>query len=292
MLPASLWQAWEPRVSFPAFSGAFNSYEFTVQPGLDCRKLKHFLYPLYLWRRNEIGWPEALARYRQLLKGAHITFRVYRLSANGEFLSELGRSKPVAIGETYIFQHDMRDARADEIILFVASRGRMDKFFSSPGNMTARYSTPKSVAGYRTGFFARPLNCGKKHYGYTGLNPGMPSDPRIRSGVLLINHSSDPAYNQSVSPVMRLYRGKDAYLERSFGAIPPHGFRELMVADAFPEAVEWRQARQPLWMVTECKGVTLASFHVYRDLEGQLLAIEHSRPSHAQVLDYWKAKKT
>ncbi len=291
MLSELLWKEWEPRVLFPAFAGAFNSYEFTVQPTLENKSLKNLMYPLYLWQKKEIMFRNMVARYLQMLRGERIKFRTYRLSSDGELLAHVGESRSIAMGETYIFQHDLREEKYNEIILFVASRGRMDKFFSSPGNMTARYSTKKAISGYRTGFFARPLNCGKGHYGYTGLNPAVTYESGINMGILLINHSSDPMYNKSVSPIIRVYQSKDIYLEHSFGEIKPHGFKEVVIENLFPETKEWKKNNQNFWVVTECKGASLASFHTYRNIEGQLLAIEHSRPSHAQILDYWKGKK-
>lgn len=291
MLPEKLWRDWEPRVAFPAFAGMFNSYEFTIQPGLELRSLKNLLYPIYLLRSKEITLRDACVRYLQLLRGPRIAFRTYRLNAQGGFIEELIPSAPITTSETYIFQHDLREAKADEMILFVGTRGRMDKFFTSPGSMTARYSAEHGIAGYRTGFMARPLNAGKGHYGFTGLNPATTNNPHIRMGILLINHSSNPAYNQSAAPVVRLHRTKNDYIERSFGMIAPHGFLEIDLETVFPELAAMKENHGPFWFVTECKGTTLASFHTYRNMQHQLLAIEHSRPSHAHILDYWKAKK-
>lgn len=106
-----------------------------------------------------------------------------------------------------------------------------------------------------------------------------------------MNHSSDPTYDKIAKPIVRLYKPGGSYLEAVFGEILPHGFLEKSYHDLFPNFDSWVGDAQNVWSVSECKGVSLASFHVYRAQDGHLLSIEHSRPSHAQVLLYWKTKK-
>jgi hypothetical protein len=290
MLPENLWKPWQPRVAFPAFAGSLNVFEFTIQDSLEKLTFKQFLTPAYAASKKVKSWSHALNDYKGLILRQGISFQVFRLSAGGVFQEKLFQSKEIGIGESFTFRHDLREMKENEMILFVASRGRADKMSSSPGNMTVRYTNPQAVCGYRTGFFARPLNSGKGHFGYTGLNPALSYNPQIQSGNLLINHSSEPSYNQSVNPKIRLHRSKEEYVEASFGEIQPHGFREVNLQSLFPEFEKWKSESPNLWTVSECKGVTLASFHTYRNREGNLLAIEHSRPSHTQVIDYWKKK--
>lgn len=290
MLPGELWKPWEPRVYFPGFAGSVNTFEFTVQDSLEKMTLKQFLTPAYAAHKKVKSWPHAFHDYKGMILKKGIRFRVFRLSAEGKFMEKLTESTSIQIGESFTFRHDLSSAKDNEMILFVASRGRADKMSSSPGNMSVRYTNPSGVSGYRTGFFARPLNSGKGHFGFTGLNPAISLNPRIQSGALMINHSSEPGYSQVVNPKIRLHRSKEEFLEASFGEIQPHGFREVNLEALFPQLEKWKSEASALWTVAECKGVTLASFHTYRNESGNLLAIEHSRPSHTQVIEYWKKK--
>jgi hypothetical protein len=108
--------------------------------------------------------------------------------------------------------------------------------------------------------------------------------------MLLINHSSDPAYSKSANPVIRLHKSHDEFLEADFGPIKAHSFTEQGLDQLFPNWADWSKNSKNIWTVAQCKGVTLASFHTYRRNDNTLLAIEHSRPSHAQVINYWKKK--
>lgn len=291
MLPSNLWHPWEPRVYFPFFHSYENTFEFTVQPSLRIQSWRNFVYPAYTAYKKLKSWNHAFHDYVHILSGNHIYFDVHRLDKNGNYIQSEGHFGPFRIGETFVFKTSLENQPGENgLMLFVASRGRLDKMTSSPGNMTVRYANQKAIAGYRTGFFARPLNEKKGHYGYMGLNPALCMDPKIKSGLLLINHSSDPGYTNFVQPRVRLYKSHDDFLEAEFGSIPPHGFLEKSIPDLFPHFLEWSQKAKYLWTVSECKGVSLASFHTYRDDQNQLLAIEHSRPSHAQVVQYWKKK--
>jgi hypothetical protein len=120
--------------------------------------------------------------------------------------------------------------------MLIASRGRLDRWSSSPGSATVRYVGKNYIAGYRTGLFARPLNpvAGKRHFGFTGINPQVMVGDDIVAAVLLINHSSDPGYDRPVSPSVRLYRDARTYLEAPFGEIPAHGALERGVLSFFP----------------------------------------------------------
>jgi hypothetical protein len=290
MLPANLWHPWQPRVSFPFFSGVENTFEFTVQPSLKIQGWRNFAYPAYTAYKKQKTWGHALRDYAHILSGNHIYFDVHRLKQDGTYIKSEGRFGPFGIGQSFVFKSASDPKGSQGLMLFVASRGRLDKMTSSPGNMTVRYASPEAISGYRTGFFARPLNEKKGHYGYMGLNPALSQNPKMESGILLINHSSDPEYNTAVSPTVRLYKSHDEFIETDFGAIAPHGFLEKGLHQLFPQFETFRADAKNLWTVSNCKGVSLASFHTYRNLQGQLMAIEHSRPSHAQVIQYWKQK--
>ena len=285
-----LWKPWQPRVSFPLFSGVENTYEFTVQPTLKISSWRNFVYPAYAAYKNLKTWHHAFHDYLNILVSNRITFDVHRLDQEGRYIEGLGRYGPYGIGDSFIYKTRIGDRQSEQdgLILFVASRGRVDPMGSSPGNMTARYVGPHCVSGYRTGFFSRSLNDSKGHYGFLGLNPALTRNPEIRAGLLLINHSSDLAYGKAVEPRVRLYKSHDDFLEADFGPIAPHGFREVALVELFPELESWGKDACNIWAVTECKGVTLASFHTYRNRRTELMAIEHSRPSHTQVIKYWK----
>ncbi len=291
MLPANLWQPWQPRVSFPFFCGVENTFEFTVQDSLRIQGWRNFSYPAYTAYKKQKTWTHALHDYGHILSGNHIYFDVHRLNQDGTYVQSEGRFGPFKIGESFVFKSNLSDkAGTNGLMLFVASRGRLDKMTSSPGNMTVRYASNQAVAGYRTGFFARPLNEKKGHYGYMGLNPALSQNPQIESGILLINHSSDPEYSKAVTPKVRLYKSHDEFIESELGAIAPHGFLEKGLHEIFPQFESFKAGAKNLWTVSNCQGVSLASFHTYRNRQGQLMAIEHSRPSHAQVIQYWKQK--
>lgn len=277
-------------MAFPAFSKTENTFEFTVQTSLVSNSFRQLVAPAYSAIKGDKGIKHALNDYFNLFLNSRITFKVHRLTSEGAYIAPIENSRPLAVGESYIYNHNLTRADKDELILFVASRGRGDKNTSSPGNMTARYVTSTSIAGYRTGFFARPLNDQKGHYGFTGLNPALVSDEKIKSGLLLMNHSSNPDYNQSVNPTIKIYAETGETFEAAFGSISPHGYKEVILDDAFSEIAKWKKYRVNFWSSTHCKGVTLASFHTYRDTNNILIAIEHSRPSHAQVINYWKKK--
>jgi hypothetical protein len=290
-LPADIWKPWQPRVYFPFFSGVENTFEFTVQDTLAVQGWRNFAYPAYTAYKKQKTWGHALHDYLHLLGPDQLSFTVHSLNEDGTYRSAEGTFGPFAIGQSFVFKKDLSEKpEATGMMVFVASRGRIDKMTSSPGNMTVRYASKKSVAGYRTGFFARPLNSGKGHYGFMGLNPALSKNSKLQSGILLINHSSDPAYENSANPVVRVYKSSDSYLEADFGAILPHSFKERSLDDLFPNFESWCGHSEKLWTVAHCKGFTLASFHTYRDQAKALMAIEHSRPSHAQVINYWKQK--
>jgi hypothetical protein len=100
-----------------------------------------------------------------------------------------------------------------------------------------------------------------------------------------MNHSSDPGYDRTVSPVIRLHRSHDEYLEAPFGTIPPHGALERGIADVFPGAATFVGADGG-YTITRNKGASLASLHVLRAADGSSMALDHSRPAHTNVVAY------
>jgi len=152
-----------------------------------------------------------------------------------------------------------------------------------------QYVNAKVVGGYRTGLFTRTLNptSGKKHFAFTGINPQVMVHKDLVASVLLINHSSDPAYDRTVSPTIRLYRNSREYLEAPFGEIPSHGALERCVTKLFPQAESYLSENQGRGLtVAHAPGVTLASLHLLRSPKGTTLGIDHSRPAYTNVVDY------
>jgi hypothetical protein len=169
----------------------------------------------------------------------------------------------------------------------VANHGRPDLFNSSPGNATLRAISNDTVAGYRTGFFCRTLNDGKKHFGFTGLNPQIEVSEHAVASLLFVNHSSDPAYDRQVSPTVRLHRSVGEFIEVSFGNIPAHAAVEKPITELFPNAAEFlAPCGGRGFSVSTLKGATLASVHVLRRPDGVLLSMEHSRPAYPNIVDY------
>lgn len=141
---------------------------------------------------------------------------------------------------------------------------------------------------YRTGGFGRTLNDPKRkrHHGFRGINPKAIANDSHLSGILLINHSSDPMYNATVRPHSVLIRHDGATREASFGDIPPFGALERSLEDLFGEDVTGFLA--PYGgrgtVISTCAGVTLASIHVMRARDGSSMSIEHSRPTHTYLM--------
>lgn len=291
MLSNSAWRQEEPRLNFPIFAGAENHIDFTLQddPPLTLRR---FAAPAYHFAKGRKPLGTMLTDYRHFVAGEPYRFK-------GVFLDRQGRERlsgPLE-GEYRagdFFHCNLNDwLKANDIPLedgnfvLVASRGRADRFLSSPGNVTLRVVTDERVCGYRTGFFSRPLNAGHKHFGFTGLNPHVEVNADWLSSLLLINHSSDPAYDKTVNPTVRLYREGGDFLEAPFGDIAPHAALERSMLDLFPEAEAFLAANGGRgYTVTRLKGASLASIHVQRSRAGQLASMEHSRPAHPNVVDY------
>lgn len=298
MLPKNIWNEWEPRVSFPIFGDCQNSVDFAVQDSLNDLTLKAIAGPAVFWWWKQKSLKCAVRNYRWLLLNEKIKFRGVLLSRQGEFIKQwkfdgvYGRGDFFSVNINQLMKESGVQAQ-DGMFTLIASRGRNDRWNSSPGNVSVRYVSDKFVSGYRTGFFARPLNNGKGHFGFTGINPQVIVNRELTAGILLQNHSSDPNYAQTVNPTVRLYRNGDEYIEAPFGEIAPHGAREVDLAKLFPQAEEFLAPNEGRgYTITKVKGVTLASIHILRSRENGLsVGMDHSRPSHAAVVDYLKKPK-
>ncbi len=291
MLSPNAWRQEEPRLNFPVFGDAENHIDFTLQ---DDPKLtpKRLAVPAYHFVKGRKPLATMIDDYRHLFGAEPYRFK-------GVFLDRQGREKlagplPGEYRPGGFFHCNLNHWLShhqvplqDGTFVLVASRGRADRFLSSPGNVTLRVLTGERVCGFRTGFFSRPLNAGHKHFGFTGLNPHVEVNAAWLSSLLLINHSSDPAYDQRVTPTVRLFRADGQFLEAPFGEIAPHAALEKTISEVFADAEAFLAGNAGRgFTVTRLKGATLASIHVLRSRDGHLASMEHSRPAHPNVVDY------
>lgn len=297
MLEHNFWKEWEPRVSFPTFRGVENTFSFVPDLSLTKRTPRTLALPFYYLWQGQKSFKSTLQTFNWIVTQKKIQFRGALLNRDGALLSQF--SVPGEFGPGDIFEVNVSELRRkaglpdeDGQFLLIASRGRLDRMNSAPGNTTIRYIGDNFIAGYRTGFFARPLNSSTKgHFGFTGINPQIMATDKLVSSLLLINHSSNPAYTTSVTPTVRLYRNNEEFIENSFGTITPLGMREMSILDLFPNAKEFLAPNKGLGTtITKAKGVTLASLHITRCSNGGSFGIEHSRPSHANVVNYTRVK--
>lgn len=294
MLDTALWKPWEPKAVFPLFNGVNTWVDFVAQGSLRCRSVKEFVRPAYyLWQRKK-SLSRVVRDYADTLLGRPMRVRGIALDRAGRYIGQwqLGEIRCpgdfVSVNINQLAENE-RIKLGDGVFILLASRGRNDIWNSSPGSATVRYIGDQFVGGYRTGLFARPLNPirGKKHFGFTGLNPQVVLDDHLIASVLLINHSSDCEYDRIVTPTIRLHRTPREYLETSFGEISPHGALERLITDLFPEAEQFLAPTGGRgFTVAHAKGCSLASIHILRAREGTSIGMDHSRPAFTNVVDY------
>lgn len=268
-----------------------NHIDFTLQQPvpLTARKVAA---PLYHWFKKRKALGCVLRDYLILATNPSYRFK-------GIFIDRSGRQRAAADFAGRFRAGDYFHCNVNEWLqalgmrledgtfILVANHGRPDLFNSSPGNVSLRAIGNDTVAGYRTGFFSRMLNDGKKHFGFTGLNPQIEVSEYAIASLLFVNHSSDPAYNREVNPTIRLYRSVDEFMEVSFGKIPAHAAVEKSITELFPDAADFLAPNGGRgFSVSTLKGATLASVHVLRRPDGVLMSMEHSRPAHANIINY------
>lgn len=293
MLPENTWQPWHPRAFFPVFADVQNTVDFIVQRHQSF-SLRALAMPAYAVLKKRKSTSDALRDYGNILLSRPYHFRGVLVDRAGTFVAEWPLGNGLRAGDYFSadINHLCREAGIklmDGQWVLIANRGRADLMGSSPGSATMRYVGANYVAGFRTGLFTRVINPvnGKKHFGFTGINPQVMVHPNLVASVLLINHSSDPAYDRAVAPTIRLYRNNTEYLEAPFGDIPSHGALERRVTDLFPQAEAYLAANQGRGLtVAHASGVSLASLHLLRSPKGDTLGIDHSRPAYTNVVDY------
>ena len=291
MLDGDCWGPNEPRLNFPIFGDSENSIEFTIQEDNNFT-LRRLLAPIY----HVLKTPKKLFTLFSLYKSM---FFPKRYKFRGVFLNRKGEQLHKGIFEGAYRPGDYVSWNINDWLknnnikiqdgnfIFIASRGLPDKWHSSPGTVTLRVDNHGRLSGYCTGYFARALNDGKKHFGYTGINPLIEAKGKWNYGIILINHSSEPSYNKIVTPLIRLYRNDTEYLETSFGNISPHASLERNILDLFPSAPKFLTPNRGIGhTVTTLKGTSLASLHILRSEDNHIAALEHSRPSHANIISF------
>ncbi|MBL4889039.1 MAG: hypothetical protein JKX97_03320, partial [Candidatus Lindowbacteria bacterium] len=177
----------------------------------------------------------------------------------------------------------------DYMAIIVLSSGVMNFFGGSPGAFSVTYVGEKTYTTYRTGGFTRTLNDPrkKKHYGFRGINPKIVVDDSFMSSILLINHSSYTGYEKEITPEAKLIREDGETREAKFGLIQPFGGLERNMEELFGTDVSDFLApyKGRGTVITRATGATLAAIHLLRKTDGTSMAIEHSRPTHAYLLN-------
>lgn len=292
MLAHDIWRQSEPRLNFPIFGDMENHIDITIQEPLPITGRK-LAAPMYHWFKKRKRLAATLRDYRLLLTNPPYRFKGVFLDRQGKQLAADKLPGKFRAGDYFHcnvneWLAELGVDMTDGNFILVADHGRPDLFSSSPGNATLRVVGPRHVAGYRTGFFCRLLNVGHKHFGFTGLNPQIEVSEHAIAALLLINHSSDPDYDRSVCPTVRLHRGVDEFLEAPFGDIPPHAALERSITELFPDAAEFLAPTDGRgYSITTLRGASLASIHVLRAPDGELLSLEHSRPAHPNIVSYF-----
>ncbi len=299
MLPDHAWKPWEPRFGLPIFKGVRLLLSFSVNP--EYSPLKTSGIPLMLMgamRNGFRGVRDLVVEHGTLLRTPHLgrrlEFRFIITTREGEFLGQRGVPGSYPPGGS--IDIEVADVLAkmglpddDYMGILVMSRGRPDGWRTSPGSYSMTYATDRTVTTYRTGGFIRILNDPnrKKHVGFRGINPKALATDRHLSSILLINHSSNPAYDRHVTPDSTLLRADGEQRTAVFGSIAPFGGVERDLEQLFGgDVVDFLAPFGGRGtVITTCQGVTLASIHVMRARDGSSMSIDHSRPTHTYILN-------
>jgi hypothetical protein len=223
-----------------------------------------------------------------------MTVRGALTGRDGRFLHDFGEIGSWGAGETLeININELCEARGiavdDAMFMMIMNLGEHTDALSDINIFSMSYEGDRFFTNYRTGAFARTLNdfSKKKHVGFMSINPKAVVSESHLTGLLLINHSSNPEYGDSVYPTVRLYRPDGKFLDADFGPVPAFGGIERSIEDLFGDSV--RQFLEPSGglgtTVTRVKGYTLAGITVLRSRDGGSMAIEHTRPTQSYLLN-------
>lgn len=288
-----MWKSYEPRLHIPVLKGYDTIIDIACYEAFNKKRTVRDLAKIFYYYFKKIkSFSETCALFKSWLLMSPTRYRCILFDSNHE-----------SQGTVDLKDYQMRDSLIFEVkkvfpkvifdrdysLVLVASRGRIDRWSSSAGNISVKYFNQDHLFGYRTGFFARNLNHAKGHFGFTGINPSVLITSDLGSKLLFMNHSSNPDYDVTIEPQITLKNVNNETLTRSFGKIPPHFFRTMDVEDIFPEAQEFLKAGQGSGVtITELKGYSVASYHFNYNKKTGSYAVDHSRPSHANVIDYMR----
>ena len=127
--------------------------------------------------------------------------------------------------------------------------------------------------------------------GYSSSSGPVSGDFIVPDNVVLMGVLNTPISTKTARENDRFtmtVRTPTEYQEARFGDIAPHGALERSVPDLFPRAGEFLAAHHGYgYTVAQGPGVSLASIHIIRSRDDRSLALEHSRPAHTNVVDYF-----
>ncbi len=294
MFPASYWKEHEPRFGFPIFRGCTNRVSQAIR--LDfCqfswkKAAKQTLASIRQGRVPDIGMfiPLVTGRAQRMTVRGGLTAR------DGRFLCDFGEIGAWSAGQAFeINVNELCESQGlpvdDGMFMMVMDIGEHAHALSDINIFSMSYEGDRFFTNYRTGAFARTLNdfSKKKHVGFMSVNPKVLVSDTHLTGLMLINHSSNPQYSDTVHPTVRLYRPDGQFLDADFGPVPAFGGIERSLEDLFGAAV--REFLRPSGglgtTVTRVRNYTLAGITLLRSRDGSTMAIEHTRPTQSYLLN-------
>jgi len=294
MLPARLWRDSEPRFGLPVFARCVNRVSQSVRTD----------FGTFNWKkaaraelgRLKRGKPPTLTALRSLLDSMRrlpVRIRGALTTREGELVHDFGLIGAWTGGQALEIDVNQLMAaqgipRQDAMFIVIMDMGAHPEALTDLNIFSMSYESDRHYANYRTGAFARSLNdfAKKKHVGFVSVNPKITVDEGRVSSLLFINHSSNPAYDDTVDPTVRLYRQDGQWREAQFGPIRAFGGVERTIEDLFgPEVRDFLGPRTLGTTVTRLPGYTLASLSLLRSRDGELMAIEHTRATQSYLFN-------
>ncbi len=290
-----LFKVYEPRAVYPIFKDCDNRLSYVLRdtyvPSFKAA-IRHAAGRV-LKRDHHTSAKFLFRIVLDSIRGIKINFRGAFLNRDGKLIAEFPRL--FSIKYLNGFDLSINDILArnnidlqDGQFLLIADRGvKLDGGYSI-GTVTATYKSKFGFTCYRNAAFARPINEFKHHrsYGFRSIAPHMVVKDGIESSAYFFNFSSDPDYEFTANPEVRMYRDDGEFLTAKFGDIPPFGSREYSMTEIFGNEVgDFLRSNDGYGtLVAEQKGVTMGSMHMIRNSKTNSLSIEHTRPTHMYVV--------
>ena len=294
MLPTHLWNDNEPRFGFPIFANCVNRVSQAVRIDF-CR---------FNWKKAAKQSLTAIKQGRFIdlrmflplitMSTPVMTVRGVLATSQGEFVEDFGVLGRWSAGQAFeINVNELLASRGLAIMnatfMLVMNLGDHAEALSDINIFSMSYEGKSFFANYRTGAFARTLNdfAKKKHAGFMSVNPKVIVNDWFVSSLLFINHSSNPSYNDAVSPHVRLYRQDGMHLDAEFGPVPAFGWVERSIEEIFgKEAIDFLKPSGGLGTtISRVKGYTLAGISILRSRDGKSMSIEHTRPTQSYLIN-------